>query len=371
MQNDYKGYDPYDTLNSFIPFGKLGKWPPILAIQLQKRNPINIRPLIGIKKGHNPKAMGLMLEAFCRLYEKTNIEAYKEHANYLFEWLANNNTKGYSGTCWGYNFPWASKLKYLPSYSPTSVVTGFVIRGIYKYYEVFRNPKARDIIISAATFIETDILRHTDKDGVSFSYSTAEKDVCYNASLLAAEVLSYSHVLKPNNEYKDLVLRAVNFVIKRQHKNGRWNYSLNPETKKEREQIDFHQGFLLDSIYAIQENLKIEDYDENLRLGLHYYLHNQFLSTGQSIFRLPKVWPADIHNQAQGIITIGKIRPMCEPQLKGFDKTILNWTMKNLYNSNKGYFQYKKYPLYKINLPAIRWAQAWMLLALSFREQSL
>ena len=46
----YQGYDPYDTLNSVIPFSKFGKWAPIIAIQIQKRNPINIRKIIGIKK---------------------------------------------------------------------------------------------------------------------------------------------------------------------------------------------------------------------------------------------------------------------------------------------------------------------------------
>ena len=51
---NFKGYDPYDTLNSPIPFHWLGKWGPVLAIQFQKRNPFNIRKLLGIKKAHNP-----------------------------------------------------------------------------------------------------------------------------------------------------------------------------------------------------------------------------------------------------------------------------------------------------------------------------
>ncbi len=51
----YKGYDPYDTLMSFIPFVRINKWLAIIATQVQKRNPINIRPLLGIKKDYNPK----------------------------------------------------------------------------------------------------------------------------------------------------------------------------------------------------------------------------------------------------------------------------------------------------------------------------
>ena len=60
IRENYKGYDPYDTLTSYIPFKILGKWPSAIATQIQKRNPVNIRPLLGIRKGINPKAFGLI-----------------------------------------------------------------------------------------------------------------------------------------------------------------------------------------------------------------------------------------------------------------------------------------------------------------------
>ena len=123
IKENYRGYDPYDTLNSWIPFKKLGKWSPILTTQLQKLNPINIRPLIGIKKEYNPKAMGLFLQAYSILYKKTGNEEYLERAKYLFNWLVNNYSQDYSGICWGYNFPWASSSKYMSAYTPSSVVT--------------------------------------------------------------------------------------------------------------------------------------------------------------------------------------------------------------------------------------------------------
>ena len=59
-RENYQGYDPYDTLNSYIPFKYLGKWPSAIATQIQKRNPFNIRPFLGIKKGINPKAFGFI-----------------------------------------------------------------------------------------------------------------------------------------------------------------------------------------------------------------------------------------------------------------------------------------------------------------------
>ncbi len=59
----FKGYDPYDTLNSRFNFLQHGKWIPVLAIQLQKRNPVNFRRILGIPKAFNPKAIGLFLQA--------------------------------------------------------------------------------------------------------------------------------------------------------------------------------------------------------------------------------------------------------------------------------------------------------------------
>ena len=129
---NFKGYDPYDTLNSWIPFKHLGKWPAAIATQLQKRNPINIRPLLGIKKEINPKAFGLFLQAYSILYQKTHKKEYLDKADYFFNWLKDNYSKGYSGYCWGYNFPWANPNEYKKKHTPSSVVTGFVCKGIFE-----------------------------------------------------------------------------------------------------------------------------------------------------------------------------------------------------------------------------------------------
>ena len=54
---DYAGYDPYDALSS--PLIRLisskSKNLRIVFTQFLRRCPVNLRPLLGIKKGHNPK----------------------------------------------------------------------------------------------------------------------------------------------------------------------------------------------------------------------------------------------------------------------------------------------------------------------------
>lgn len=362
---DYRGYDPYDTLNSWVPFHWLGKWGPVLAIQFQKRNPLNIRPLLGIKKGVNPKAFGLFLQAYSQLYLKTGEMAYREKADFFYGWLANNFSKGYEGTGWGYNFPWAGPGKYLEPYVPTAVVTGFVSRGLYDYYQATGNPGASDLLAGAARFILNNLPVHEDEHGVCISYTPLKQDYCYNASLLGAEVLAKYGALSGNGEYQKLAEKAVDWVIRQQKPDGRWNYSIDLATGIERAQVDFHQGYVVESIYEIGKALKADRpaWDSALTSGLGFYRREQFLESGQSLWRLPKVWPVDIHNQSQGIITFSRMHRYGEGYLD-FARRIAAWTIREM-QSPEGYFYYRNYRYHKHRIPYMRWSQAWMFLALS------
>lgn len=364
-EEGFIGYDPYDTLLSWIPFKKFGKWIPVLAIQFQKRNPVNIRPLLGIGKGYNPKAMGLMLHAYSDLFKKTHKKEYKEKADDLFEWLKNNATKHYSGYCWGYNFPWASPVKYLPPFTPSSVVTGFVIRGVWEYYSIEQNSEAKSIIESAGDFILHDIPFSHDKNGICISYTPVMRDLCFNASLLGAEILARKYMLCHDKKLKESAIDAVNWVLSHQKTDGKWNYSIDPDTFKQRNQIDFHQGYVIESIHEIKKLLEVDEkkWDKAIEKGLNFYYTNQFYKNGQSLWRLPKVYPIDIHNQAQGIITFYKLSSY-RTEYFNFAHKIADYTIRHM-QSSQGYFYYKINKWYKHKIPYMRWSQAWMFLALS------
>jgi len=364
-QKEFQGYDPYDVLKSPIKFEFFGKWGPIIAIQAHKRNPINLRGLLGIKRGYNPKAMGLFLKAYCLLYKTTNDKNFLKKATEAFNWLSQNYSKGFSGKCWGYNFPWASSDSFLPPYTPSVVVTSFVVDGVFEYFNLTGNKKAKDIIISASEYIINDIPIVKLPEGISFSYTHLSKGCCYNASLLAAEILAKADCLTQEYTYQDKIVSAIDFVLSKQHSSGEWMYSFNPENNSERHQIDFHQGFILTSLYNL--NSLINNPKKNIELairnGAAYYFNNQFINNGRSKWRIPKKWPLDIHNQSQGIITFVKLQKYDQRYL-AFSKTIATWTIKNM-QSKRGYFYFRKNPVFTNKIPYIRWSQAWMMLALS------
>lgn len=123
----YKGWDPYDGLNSklfnAIPFLNKSAICRLVMIQAFKRLPFNLRRLAIIPKQHNAKGIGLFLQGYCNLYRAVerrpelsvalgNLEKLKAKINEVAELLISLQSPGYSGACWGYNFPWQCRREF-------------------------------------------------------------------------------------------------------------------------------------------------------------------------------------------------------------------------------------------------------------------
>jgi rhamnogalacturonyl hydrolase YesR len=361
----FRGYDPYDYLNSFVPFHWFGKWGQAIPIQIGKLNPINIRPLMGIQKEEVPKGLGILLQTYSVLYEQTNDDNYLYKAEYLFNRILEARSPKKKYYCWGCNFVWANPHSVLPKYMPSGVVTSFVCQGIYKYYLITKDEKALEVLKDAAEYVMNDLPVTETKDGICISYTEVEKSCCYNASILSAEVLAMVYSITGNQDLKKRALDAINFILAHQKDNGLWEYSIDINTGKERSQIDFHQGFILNSLANTVKYANITDIRVNnaIKKGLEYYRKEQFYDNGVSLWRIPKVYPVEIHNQAQGIITFTQFSNY-DKEFLAFANTIAEWTIDNM-QDKKGYFYYRKFKYYTNKIPYMRWSQAWMALALT------
>lgn len=364
----YVGYSLYDSHNSPFPFTKLGRHLSFLVNQVNKRSPINLRPILGIKKGINPKGYGLFLHSFSKM-SRLNIISEEEadkKANFFFNWLIENPSTGYSGHCWGYNYFWPKKDGgYVPAYTPSVVVTGFVARAVLEYYLATKNEKAIELLKSMTKFVLNDVHLYKGDDGYCFSYTPVKKDLTVNANLLAAEVLAYSDSVSNENNYQGYIERVINFTLNNQNEDGSWYYSFDYESREPKKQIDFHQGYVLESLFRLSEyaNITSKKLSQAIKKGLDYYQKNQFDEGGRAYWRFPSKWPVDIHNQSQGIITFSKFRTLDESYLP-FAQIIAEWTIKNM-QDRKGNFYYQKWPFLTNKVNYLRWNQAWMLLALT------
>lgn len=363
-KEDFKGWDPYDYLHSWIPFRWFGKMAQAIAVQAGKLMPVNLRPLMGIPKENNPKGLSLMLQSYCDLYEYSHEGKYLEIAKKLFHRIMSmKNDSEY--LCWGYPFVWANPQHVHPAFTPSIVVEAFVGFGLYRYYELTQDEDAKAAIIKMSDFVHECLTWTETKQGCCISYTKEESSYCYNATILGAALLARIYSLTKENNLKSEVGQLTSFVLAHQKEDGHWEYSMNPNTGKEYNQIDFHQGFIVSALADVDKYCYEGSHKEignAIRKGLEYYRRIQFTDSGVSLWRIPKEYPVEIHNQSQGIITFSTLSQYDSHYLE-FANTIAEWTINNM-RSKKGFFYYRKYKWYTIKIPYMRWSQAWMLLAL-------
>jgi len=365
----YSGYDPYDALNSPSLKSFKSKFLKLVVTQFFVYSPINCRTFFNIEPDKNPKAIGLFLSSYCKLFKSglINKKDFSDVTAELVDYLQKKKSKGYSGLCWGYNFAWQDLKRYSEKWLPNIVATSYVGNSFLDLYEITGEEKYLDFVKSICNFILKDLNITTTQEGICFSYTPIDKFVVHNANCLGAAFLSRVYSFTQEKKLLEYSTKAFDFSLSFQKNDGSWAYSLDSVTHKERNQLDYHQGFILDSIINFITFTRKNDckYLQSLMKGIEFYITQQFEERGCSKWRLPWRFPVDIHNQAQGIITLSKMYEMCkEEKYLDFVKKMTEWTIEHM-QDKKGYFYYQKWSFFTNKISYMRWGQAWMMLALS------
>jgi hypothetical protein len=364
-EQDFAGHDPYDVLLSGWGLQRLGRRAGYAITQLHKRNPVNVRALLRIPRHRVPKGIALFLRAYAGMYALRPDPRILATMDELVRWLLENRTRGHAGYCWGLPFPYAWSGSFMPAGSPSVVVTAFVHAALCRYHEATGRDDVLPVLEGCCEFVLTELHRTETAEGLCFSYTTQNPDLCLNANALGAEVLARTAHYAGRPELLELAARCMEFTAAHQREDGSWPYSI-AAGGRTKEQIDFHQGFVLDSV---DEYLAYGGPDPDgrfaaaLRRGAAYYRREQFLDSGRSVWRVPRLWPVDIHNQAQGVITFARLQRL-DPGYLPFARTVAAWTVANMRDARTGAFYYRRGRLHVNRIPYIRWAQAWMMNAL-------
>ena len=373
----YKGWDPYDGLNSklfnAIPFLNKSAICRLVMIQAFKRLPFNLRRLAIIPKQHNAKGIGLFLQGYCNLYRAVerrpelsvalgNLEKLKAKINEVAELLISLQSPGYSGACWGYNFPWQCRREFLfPSGTPTVVATNFCATALFEAYEITQIEKYKDIALTSAQFVLKDLHRAKAKEGFIFSYSKLPgNDTVYNASLLGSRVLSYCYKYSGNEEYKEMARQSVIACCEAQAEDGSWAYGSLPVQSW----IDsFHTGYNLDGLIAYEELTGDTTFHDNIEKGLKFYIENFFMQDGSPKYYHNKQYPIDIHCPGQLFVSLSRLHKYDEH--RQLIEKVKNWVIANM-QSPKGYFYYQLKSGWSSKISYMRWSNAFMFCSLSY-----
>lgn len=375
-QEHFKGWDPYDGLNSRVfqslPFLKKSAICRLVVIQGFKRCPVNLRKVAFVPKEYNAKGIGLFLSGYCNLYKV--VKKYPEWSDRLgtekdiktkihelAELLIALQSHGYSGACWGYNFDWQARRLFLfPKNTPTVVATNFCATALMEAYEITREERYLSVALSAADFVTKDLHRTPYENGFLFSYSPLKgNDTVFNASLLGSRLLSYAYHYTRNEEYRELAEQSIRACCAGQRADGAWVYGMLPVQSW----VDsFHTGYNLDALIAYQELTGDTSYEEYMEKGFDYYIHHFFEQDGTPKYYDNKMYPIDIHCPGQLLVTLNRLhktKEYAEPAEK-----VLLWTIRNM-QDKRGYFYYQLKLGISSKIPYMRWSNAFMFHAMS------
>jgi hypothetical protein len=357
----YSGFDPYDALNSpifrFFPFNR--KYLRIIATQAMKRSPFNLRPWMGIHKEFNPKGLGLLLTGYVKLYALHKNPELKQKIEFLTSKLLELQSRGYSGQCWGYNFPWQNRHHLYPRYTPTIVNTSYIGHGFLDAFEVLGEQRFLDIAKSSCEFILNDLnVVSSTSNELCLSYTPLDEMCVYNSNALGASLLARVGNLEKNERYLATARKMACYVLGAQNSDGSWFYG---EDRLQRWIDIHHTGFILESLIRIPDVVNHQKYFLQLINGMNYFLQSFILPDGSMKLWSDRNYPADIHS-VQAIVVL------CKQNILENRDTILKkmttWVIRH-FQDETGYFYFQKHRFFTNKISYMRWSQTWAFHALT------
>ncbi len=296
--HDWKGYDPYDALNSpAAPALTLGT--PLgrrLITQAVKLSPLNLRPLLGIQPEWNAKALGLVASGYARLWAATGDEAARRSAERWLEWLRTHHSGDASGLAWGYHFDVQTRFFFYPRGAPNTIATSFVAQAFLDGCELLGDERWGASARAAAGYLEQNMY----DPGGYFRYLPNRNDLIHNANLLACAVL-----VRAGLGSGEKVDRAVETSLRAQRVDGSWPYAAGSVGTW----VDnFHTAYVLEALALCRPALPAVE--EPLARGVDFWGRELFLHDGRPKNDLEHVYPIDAHCYASAIdawVAVGRV----------------------------------------------------------------
>ena len=370
-ERDYKSYDVFDSLNSPLlnSFTKKSILLRRIAIQINAKLPLNIRPLLGVKKIVHTKAISDLLSIYSMLYKITNENEYKEKADQMFDILWKKRISIENGIGWGLGFPYATRFTNADSKTPNLYNTLNATNSIIEYYETFKSINLKEIIDSVLYFILEYLGVVKENESVSWLRYYPKQTGMPTPNVNATSVALFVKInnIFPGKIKHELIVELLNFVKKAQNKNGSWFYTTTDNGKW----IDgFHTGFILESLVLIKKIEPSFDVNTMLDKGVDFFINKLIDTDGLPKFYDTSTYPIESQNCAQCIQTLAKLIINDNQKLEYRLENTLELVIQNLYDT-KGYFYHKKEKFYKNKQYYSRWSQTPMIQSMLYSSIAL
>lgn len=366
----FAGYDPFDMLNS-----RLLKATPLYRsefirlawLQLGKRSPVNLRPLLCVPKMRNPKGVGLFISGLLQDYRRTDDSQYLTDARELGDWLLGQRSDAakWQHSCWGYHFDWQARAFYVPAGKPNIITTVYVARALFELGELTDDAGLVEVALDAAYFILHHL--YTEADGRCFyAYIPGETAFVHNASLWGAAWCAFAGQRLGDTALIEQALQVARQSVQEQRDDSAWVYG----ARHHHQFIDgFHTGYNLEALHLLRTALGTSEFDQSIERGYRYYRENFFEPDGTAKYYNNRPYPIDMHSFAQAIFTLLQVggspadRILCDK--------VVQRAIELMYVPRTGLFIYQKTRWFTNRINYSRWTQAWAYSSLAFYNRHL
>jgi hypothetical protein len=380
---DFQGSDPYDGLKSrrLQPLLRRSRGLRLAVIQAVKRSPWNLRTLLDVPAGRNPKGLALFLAGSARLNGVLTLSEQAERQAWLADalvclashpdgsavWPERRITSGAAARLtddtepmgWGYDFPWQSRAFLQQPFAPTVVATSFVVDAL----AAASSPAYAPVATAAATFVQDSLHHRKTEAGICISYSPRDNTCVYNASLFGAKILAHAANVDSNRSrnWMDLARQAAGYVLARQRPDGSWYYG---ESAHWHWIDNLHTGFVLQTLDYLSKACAEPAWREQIERGLAYYRHHLLRPDGTACYHPDRPFPLDAHTFAQAALTCLALREY-DPALSDLARRIIDRAITALWDDKHRGFRFQQHVHHRINTIHLRWSQAWMFRAIA------
>jgi hypothetical protein len=335
----------------------------LLRIVLQqgvRRFPLNLRPILGIAKGHSTKGMGFLARGFLRLHQATGDPIWADKSEFCLQWLMNHRAPGYSGACWGNHFDYQSRNGSIPKGMPTVVWTSLIGHAFLDGFEHFGKDEYLQVAVGICEHFLRDIRIYPEGEGICLNYTPGGDTWVHNANTLGGCFLARTYSYTKNESLLALAQKAMQYTAQHQRGDGSWYYAEKANTHW----VDnFHTGYVLDCFKHYAESTGDYRFDRSLKEGYEFWKKTFFLADGTPKYYDRKTLPLDIQCSSQAIDTLAFFSDR-DPEALTLALKVARWTIANMQDKS-GYFYYRRYSRWIVNkTPTLHWGQATMLCAL-------
>jgi hypothetical protein len=283
---------------------------------------------------------------------------YYQKAIHFLEVLEKTRCGGYEKYCWGYPFNWVTRNGTIAAGTPLITTTPYAFEAFHQVYQIDKNPRWLDILLSIAEHAITDIKDFETSPGVTTcSYTPFDKGGVINANAYRAFLLTSASVLFSDDKYLKLAEGNINFVLIHQQKDGSWLYAADSM----RDFIDhFHTCFVLKALAKIEKLTGHAGCARAIEKGVAYYVKNLFDERGlpKPFSRPPRrtVYRKELYDYAEcinlGVLLKGRYKALDDRVNNTLNDLLSRWQKPD------GSFRSRELYLGWDNVPMHRWAQS-------------